>query len=176
MVNSKDKLLMEDISKFYNLENITKIIPITKGESELSLRVLDWFVTNYCKNKNIILNKNGKYYNIYLDYKSQLKAFSKKQFDPFCRRERIVFYYNKKQYITTTVGQLNFFKWAIENNILDYVNNNLKFIEENMNHSSAIIKKTKKLRNKNKEYIEDFKILGSKKINKNNIDITISFK
>ena len=45
-----------------------------------------------------------------------------------------------------------------------------------MNYSSSIIKKNKKLRNKNKEYIEDFKILGSKKINKNNIDITISFK
>ena len=121
MVNSKDKLLMENISAFYTAKHIDNILPVTRGDSKLSLRVLDWFVTNYCKTHNIILQNKNKPYNIYLDYKSQLKAFSKKQFDPFCRRERIVFYYDKSNYITTTVGQLNFFKWAIENNILEYV-------------------------------------------------------
>lgn len=176
MVNCKDKLLMENISKFYNLENINKIIPITLGDSKLSLRVLDWFVTNYCKNKNIILDNNGEYYNIYLDYKSQLKAFSKKQFDPFCRRERIVFYYNKNKYITTTVGQLNFFKWAIENNLLDYVNNNLRMIEENMNNFCLIkADKSKKVKSSNSKSCT-LKISGSKKINKNDMDIVISFK
>ena len=159
MVNSKDKLLMENLSNFYNSEIIKKILPITLGQSKISLRVLDWFITNYCKLNNIILNNNNKkYYNIHLDYKSQLKAFSKKQFDPFCRRERIIFYYEKDRFITTTVGQLNFFKWAIENNILEYVDNNLKIIEENMNKSSIL------------------KINASKKINKNNMDIIISFQ
>jgi hypothetical protein len=158
MVNSKDKLLMENISKFYNTKNINDILPITQGHSKLSLRVLDWFVTNYCKTYNIILNDKKNNYNVYLDYKSQLKAFSKKQFDPFCRRERIVFYYDKKDFITTTVGQLNFFKWAIENNILEYVNNNLKTIEENMNKSCTL------------------RISGSKKINKNDMDIIIAFQ
>jgi len=158
MVNSKDKLLMENLSNFYNSEIIKEILPITLGQSKISLRVLDWFITNYCKLNNIILNNNKKYYNIHLDYKSQLKAFSKKQFDPFCRRERIIFYYEKEKFITTTVGQLNFFKWAIENNILEYVDNNLKIIENNMNKSSTL------------------KINASKKINKNNIDIIISFQ
>jgi hypothetical protein len=158
MVNSKDKLLMDNISKFYDTKTINDILPITQGNSTLSLRVLDWFVTNYCKTHNIILNDKKHNYNVYLDYKSQLKAFSKKQFDPFCRRERIVFYYNKTDYITTTVGQLNFFKWAIENDILEYVNNNLKTIEDNMNKSCTL------------------RISGSKKLNKNNMDITISFQ
>ena len=157
MVNSKDQLLMRDLSKFYNNDTIQKILPITLGQSKISLRVLDWFITNYCKNNNIILNNNKKYYNIHLDYKSQLKAFSKKQFDPFCRRERILFYYKDNNYITTTVGQLNFFKWAIENNILDYVENNLKDIEDNMNKTNRL------------------KIEANKKINKNNMDIIISF-
>ena len=157
MVNSKDQLLMKDLSKFFNNDTIQKILPITLGQSKISLRVLDWFITNYCKNNNIILNNNKKYYNIHLDYKSQLKAFSKKQFDPFCRRERILFYYKENNYITTTVGQLNFFKWAVENNILDYVENNLKDIEENMNKTNRL------------------KIEANKKINKNNMDIIISF-
>ena len=158
MVNSKDKLLMENLSNFYNSEIIKEILPITLGQSKISLRVLDWFITNYCKLNNIILNNNKKYYNIHLDYKSQLKAFSKKQFDPFCRRERIIFYYEKDKFITTTVGQLNFFKWAIQNNILEYVDKNLKIIEDNMNKSSTL------------------KINASKKINKNNMDIIISFQ
>ena len=44
-----------------------------------------------------------------------------KQFDPFCRRDRIQFNYGKDKYIITTVGQLNFFRWAIENKVLDYI-------------------------------------------------------
>ena len=56
-----------------------------------------------------------------MNYKSQLKAFSKKQFDPFCRRKRIKFDYEKSKNIITTIGQLNFFKWIIENKILDYI-------------------------------------------------------
>ena len=34
--------------------------------------------------------------------------------------------------IKTTVGQLNFFKWAIENNIISYIRQHIKDIEESM--------------------------------------------
>ena len=70
---------------------------------------------------------------VYQDYKLQLKGYSKKQFDPFCRRSRINFYYNDKESFITTVGQLNFFRWIINNKILDYINSNLKKIEQDMN-------------------------------------------
>ena len=59
--------------------------------------------------------------NVYNSYKSQLKAYSKKRFDPFCRRERIKFINHNNDEIITTAGQLNFFRWVIENNILDYI-------------------------------------------------------
>ena len=74
---------------------------------------MDWFVTNYSKKHNICyLTKNNKNINfiVYLDYKNQLKAYSKKQFDPFCRRERISFNDINNNEIITTVGQLNFFQ------------------------------------------------------------------
>ena len=35
--------------------------------------------------------------------------------------------------MTTTVGQLNFFKWALENKVIDYINNNLTKIDKDMN-------------------------------------------
>lgn len=61
----------------------------------------------------------GQEFIVYLNYKSQLKAFSKKLFDPFCRRERIQFQIGTQEPFVTTVGQLNFFRWAFEKNILD---------------------------------------------------------
>tara|TARA_B100000900_G_C20575690_1_gene715227 strand:- start:150 stop:545 length:396 start_codon:yes stop_codon:yes gene_type:complete len=99
--------------------------------------VIDWFVTNYSKKHNIEYNNNSNIVNVYISYKSQLKSYSKKFFDPFCRRNRI----NYKQSLSTTIGQLNFFKWALTNGILDYVTNNYKTIESDMNNS--IIKKNK---------------------------------
>ena len=78
--------------------------------------------------------------NVFLNYKAQLKAYSKKNFDPFCRRERVSFkYYNNKS-VVTTVGQLNFFRWAIENGIIKYIQEHLEDIEADMNFN---IKKSK---------------------------------
>ncbi len=86
---------------------------------------------------------------VYLEYKSQLKAYSKKQFDPFCRRERIIFLDQQKNGIQTTVGQLNFFRWAIENNIIQYVEQNLADIEKDMNQSIRNLYKKNKKNNGN---------------------------
>ena len=121
-INSKKDFLMISLNKFYEDDNNLKIFkPIVSGKSRISLRILDWFVTNYSKkngtsyNNEKILNKN---FIVYLNYKSQLKAYSKKQFDPFCRRERIIYTDKYNNEIVTTVGQLNFFRWAIQNNII----------------------------------------------------------
>jgi len=134
---SKVDLLMKSLSKFYAVDsNISILLPIVQGTSKVSLRVLDWFVTNYCKKNNIILtNKNGMNIIVHMDYKNQLKAYAKIYFDPFCRRDRINFIYGKGHELLTTVGQLNFFRWAIENNIIEYTVSNMEIIEKDMNAS-----------------------------------------
>ena len=176
-LSNRQELLLNKLNIFYTQENINKLLPILNGETKVSLRIIDWFVTNYTKKNNTILykkkkvikphsspkNKNenktkkNKYeyineqVNIYLNYKSQLKAYSKKNFDPFCRRERINFFYNDTKHITT-VGQLNFFKWALENNVIYYIQDNLEQIDKDMNISikrnddNDNIKKTKVLK------------------------------
>lgn len=142
-VMDRKDTVMSKISEFFSIsENTNKMLPIVKQKANISLRMLDWVVTNYSKKNNVIYDieesdKNGNViksrpFSIYLDYKAQLKSFSKKEFDPFCRRERINFYYEPNSYIVTTVGQLNFFKWAIEHKILEYVADNLKSIEDDM--------------------------------------------
>jgi hypothetical protein len=113
------------------------IVDIVNGKSKLSLRLIDWYVTNYCKNKNVVYllsskDKNSKYFNVYMNYRSQLKAFKKIQFDPFRRRDRIVFYYGDNQMLNTTLGQLNFFRWAIDNEVISHLEKNIKTIEEEL--------------------------------------------
>lgn len=185
VLTGKQYLLLIPLTRFFcQTENIDKLKNILDGKSKLSLRLVDWFVTNYSK-KNLVmynlkkmkrnilnkeLNKDVKddiseadsgveldeqeyfsdYFNVFNDYRGQLKSLNKKNFDPFCRRERIKFFYGKADddYIITTVGQLNFFKWSIENYILEYIEDNMKEIEDDMNkftyNKKFIHEKTKK--------------------------------
>jgi len=128
---------MSKISDYFNKNplNIEYLINILNNKFQISLRIIDWFVTNYSKKNNICWMLKDDRFVVYINYKSQLKAYSKKYFDPFCRRERIYFYYNKNEYIITTIGQLNFFKWAIENNIIEFIRENYKTIEKDMQNS-----------------------------------------
>jgi hypothetical protein len=155
-ITGRQTLLILPILKFFNhRNNLNKLIPILDGTSPISLRLIDWFVTNYCKKFNTMFNFkyyenlergiNSKapdsfdnYFIVHSNYKGQLKTCNKKNFDPFCRRNRIQFYYEPKMYFETTVGQLNFFKWAIENYIVDYIADNIKDIEKDMTINSKI--------------------------------------
>jgi hypothetical protein len=198
-VSCKRDLLMVSLTKFFTINNnINLMLPIVTGKSKISLRVIDWFVTNYSKKNNINyyiqIKKNGELLNkqfiVYLNYKSQLKAYSKKQFDPFCRRERISFYYDSNKEIVTTVGQLNFFRWAIENNIISYIKKNLKEVESDMNMSIRNIYKnssSKSLKNKDgknkkgkpikvRRKRKELSVNATKSISKHNVTITVKFE
>jgi hypothetical protein len=128
-IQSQEQWVLFRLERFYgNLENIEKVKDILEGKSNLSLRLIDWFVTNYAKKFNTsFLSKNQKHVIVYLSYKSHLKAYSKKMFDPFCRSKRIKF-----QGFDTTVGQLNFFEWAITDDILNYLEKNYEIVHADM--------------------------------------------
>ena len=137
-IDTQSDVLLNKLLKFYSENtNFDKMINIINGSSSISLRIVDWFVTNYSKKNYIVYmiakdNKMEKV-NVYNDYKLKLKAYSKKKFDPFCRWDRINVPYKEDKFIQTTLGQLNFFKWTIENQILEYIEQNYKTIENDMN-------------------------------------------
>jgi hypothetical protein len=159
---SKESLLKVKLLEFYTPENLNILLPIILQQTRLSLRSLDWFVTNYSKkyNTSYLIEKNGENvsYFPFKSYKSQLKAYSKKFCDPFCRRERVIFDYhsmqiidfrpdiklNHKSYIITTIGQLNFFRFAIQDNIINYAIENIDDIENDMNSTLKIRENEKK--------------------------------
>ena len=147
---SKEEVLLNSLHEFYkNKSNIEKILPIVTGNSDISLRVLDYFVTNYSKYNNVNIKKNNLGYNVYQDYKNKLKSYNKRFFDPFCRinkknsTNKIAFKYDNDKCIITTIGQLNFFRWAIRNNIIDYVIEDHLKINEEMNKINNSKKKYK---------------------------------
>jgi hypothetical protein len=178
----KQDLLMSSLTLFFrNKINLEKIMPIINGKSNVSLRILDWFVTNYAKKYNIAYNimidDTIKKFIVHISYKSQLKAYSKKLFDPFCRRERIRFIDHNDFEIITTAGQLNFFRWVIENNILSYISNNIDDIEQDMNTSIRHLYKKKETNNENKRRKrKELSVSATKSVNKHSVNIIIDFE
>lgn len=152
-ISAKNKILLDNLDSFYHNKSNFDTLCQYIIDKKISLRIIDWFVTNYSKKYNIIINNN---FIVFLEYKSQLKAYTKKIFDPFCRRQRIICCYHNTK-INTTLGQLNFFRWTIENNILEYVEQNTERIENDMNLKC------------------DNNISGKLKMNKNNISVQIKF-
>jgi hypothetical protein len=198
--NTQKQLLLNNLMEFYkNKENMNNMIRIINGETKISLRIIDWFVTNYSK-KNYTVYSIPKIINgepsptettrfkVYNEYKLKLKAYSKKNFDPFCRWERITIPYDNDNYIETTIGQLNFFKWAIECKIIDFIQENYSFIEADMNSRNS----TSKLKTsasstsssssssssdngKTRKKREELSISACKCIKKENVQIVVKF-
>jgi hypothetical protein len=195
--NTQKQLLLNNLMDFYKTkENMHNMIQIINGETKISLRIIDWFVTNYSK-KNYTVYSIPKIINgepsptettrfkVYNEYKLKLKAYSKKNFDPFCRWERIMIPYDNDNYIETTIGQLNFFKWAIECKIIDFIQENYSFIEGDMNSRNS----TSKLKtsasstsstsstdsSKTRKKREELSISACKCIKKENVQIVVKF-
>ena len=182
--STREETLINFLLSFYK-NKMSRLRDIVYQNTPLSLRLLDWLVTNYSKKYNIIYplhksNGDTVYFNIYLDYKNQLKAYSKKYFDPFCRQSRIIIDMNTlkwKEYtsgyetmdkeIITTVGQLNFFRWVLENKIYDYAISNISLIDSDMNTT---------LLNKRKDKRTVLSPSAVKGVYTNNYNVTIKFK
>ena len=209
-IKGKQELLLVSLNNFYDNEfNKLALMDILEGKNKISLRIIDWFVTNYSKKNNTeyplkrkmtspkrtTLKKiHGKiskkddsrnsnnYINVFLSYKNQLDGYSKKHFDPFCRRNRIEFTFNDGTSIITTVGQLNFFRWAIQSNILNYIIENYKNIEEDMNSNTRKKKDTEGKKSgkssgskKQRKKRAPLSIAATKNMNVNKNSVTLNF-
>lgn len=180
--STQNTLVLNNLMDFYKSNNnLTKMLQIITGESKISLRIVDWFATNYAKKYYTlytITDKEGteKRFKVYVDYKLKLKAYSKKRFDPFCRWERISIPYKEDKYIETTIGQLNFFKWALENKIIEYIDENYTEIEHDMNNRNSTSKRKEVVDNsKTRKKREELSISATKSIKKEKVEIVVQF-
>lgn len=147
------EIKLKSVIKFFsNRENVTELIRIIHHKkpkekysgsiNKISLRVYDWFVTNYSKKNNIVYDistldenkiKDGpSAVHVYNSYINEMKSKGgKANFDPFKRGEILTLSKSDIE-IETTASQLNFFKWAIKNNVVDYVEKNYNNIYTDM--------------------------------------------
>ena len=188
-LNTQNDLLMKNLMDFYNKsDNINKMMKIINGESKISLRIVDWFVTNFAKKYYTVYEMTSNdnevtRFKVYNDYKLKLKAYSKRRFDPFCRWERITIPYDNEKFMETTIGQLNFFKWAIENNIIYYIETNYSDIENDMNQRNSTSKRkvspdnlqTENDNAKTRKKREELSISACKCIKKEDVKIIVKF-
>mgnify|MGYP006189880575 CR=1 FL=1 len=109
------------------------LIPLVTQEMGISLRALDWLVTNFSKKYHLCING----YDVHCGYKDTLSNFRRRNFDPFCRHidaEHIgeIQFTHKGTVYNTTVGQVNFLLWAHRHRIIEYIENNINTIENDM--------------------------------------------
>jgi hypothetical protein len=182
---SQNDLLMNNLMDFYKDEaTLSRMLKIITGESKISLRIVDWFATNYAKKYFTLFNVTDEFghtrrFKVYIDYKLKLKAYSKRRFDPFCRWERISIPYQTDTCIETTIGQLNFFKWALENKVIDYIEENYDDIEADMNSRNSTSKKKEIVvsndNSKTRKKREELSISATKSIKKEKVEIVVTF-
>lgn len=146
-ISSQESNIIKSFENFYqNNENTFILLDLISSKSNISIRLIDHFITKYSKTNKICykLNENNieQSFNVYSSYKQQLKTYQKKYFDPFSRGERIPFFINDTC-IITTISQLNFFKWFISKKIYDYILMNQTSIDNDMNQKNRININTK---------------------------------
>ena len=174
----QNDVLLNKLLEYYKLndKNMDKMLSIINGESRISLRIVDWFATNYAKKHYTVYEvKDNQRFKVYVDYKLNLKAYSKRRFDPFCRWQRITVPYGPEKYIQTTIGQLNFFKWALENNVINFIENNYADIEADMNTRNSTSKRKTNNSQKTRKKREELSISASKSIKREEVEIIVEF-
>jgi hypothetical protein len=167
---SKEQLVLHRLESFYSKTGRFECVSsILSGKSRISLRLLDWFVTNYAKKHNVsYLTKSGRHVIVYLVYKAHLKAYNKKMFDPFCRCRRIQF-----RGLDTTVGQLNFFEWVLQDEVLEYLDTNYDDIHADMETCSQSAQTDgDDARRKRHELSKS----ATKSVNRHDVRVVVSFE
>lgn len=187
---TQNDLLLKNLLVFYNTkenDNLDKMLRIITGESKISLRIVDWFATNYAKKYYTLytieqsVDNIVRRFKVYDDYKLKLKAYSKRRFDPFCRWDRISIPYKDDKCIETTIGQLNFFKWALENKVIDYIDDNYDTIEKDMNNRNSTSKRKEQIsaneqsNTKTRKKREELSVSATKSIKKEKVEIVVKF-
>ena len=187
--STQNDLLMTNLLAFYSRDdNLRTMLRVVAGETRVSLRIVDWFVTNYAKKYYTVYSIPCaglvRRFKVYCDYKLKLKAYSKKRFDPFCRWDRISIPYTAHSSVQTTIGQLNFFKWIIESDVIQYIEEHYEEIENDMNNRNSTSKKRDKKEpsaagggcgTKTRKKREELSISATKTIKTENVEIVVSF-
>lgn len=150
---TREQLIFNSTKRYYekNPEHFQKFVEIVDKKSEISISLIEYFTLTYSKYENTMYRKqDGDFFNVYLQYKNFLKSYGKEFTDPFRRKrdkeEKDFFIEMHDLSVKTRVAQLRFFKWAFENEIITYIEDNLEKIVKKMNEKKKKKNKSKHTR------------------------------
>jgi len=135
----KDEVLLSSVLLWFNEEEsrVQTFSDIVHHKNGLSLRIIDWLITNFTKSFSVAIESDGLPRNLHRDYHKNLSAHNKKNFDPFARRRRIHIVLFGKEERVSTIGQLNFFRWFLSKNLVGFLLENKTVIEKHMKDSDT---------------------------------------
>jgi hypothetical protein len=72
---------------------------------------------------------------------------------------------------------LNFFKWALENKVIDYIEENYEIIEKDMNNRNSTSKRKDQIvdNSKTRKKREELSVSATKSIKKEKVEIVVQF-
>jgi hypothetical protein len=173
MYSTQHQWLLSNLLEFYQnreyLDIVKRIINreyVIHKSKKLSIRIVNWFVTNYAKqhftvyeipsktdsssscsssNSDTNIDITKERFFVWTSYKSTEDSYSKQMFDPYCRQDRILIPYDEQTRIETTIGQLHFFKWAILNHVIEYIIEHFDAIDRDMSVRLNTVKRKETL-------------------------------
>jgi len=154
-LSKSDEVLLISVLEWYNddAKHVKQFMNIVKRKNGMSLRVIDWLVTNFSKSHSVTIESAGIPRDLNRDYQKNLSAYNKRNMDPFARRNKIsvtVTHDDKtEEKRSTTIGQLNFFRWFGRNNVASYLSVNRQLVEKHMRDTDSSTKKSSRKFNKN---------------------------
>lgn len=133
-LSRSDEVLLDSVLGWYNDQSsrVDSFLAIVERKNGMSLRVIDWLVTNFSKTTSVVLEINGVPRDLYRDYQKNLSAYNKRNMDPFARRNKITIMVFGDKARKSTVGQLNFFRWFITNDVGSFLQKNKRAVENDM--------------------------------------------
>ena len=115
--STRSQLLLNRLRIFFRVPERRKVLADVLQHKTASLRMLEHFVTK--PNGGVPVLIPGTVDTLHDSYAQNLKSYGKNNFDPFCRGERVHLPDVAGLPLSTTVGQLNFMRFCVANNVMD---------------------------------------------------------
>jgi hypothetical protein len=140
-MNKTEQSMLPSLLKFFSDRvnfDILKEFKMSK-HSKFSVGLLNWFNVNYAKEYGVeyTIETLGRQRSVYVwqSYNAALSGYKKEYFDPFARGKNCgkeIAIEHNGEIINTTIRQLNYFRWAINNGVIDYVRKHVDEIYDDM--------------------------------------------
>jgi|LauGreDrversion4_2_1035121.scaffolds.fasta_scaffold06275_9 hypothetical protein len=191
-MNKTEESMLPSLLKFFSVREHFDVLKEFKcsKQSKLSVGLLNWFNVNYSKAYGIEYNIEslGRKRSVYVwqSYNAALSGYKKEYFDPFargknCGKEIAIEFEGEP--LCTTIRQLNYFRWAINNGVINYVRLHVDEIYDDMTkrgrHGTKepeIIKlPDPSIQDANGEKKRQISVSASKKLGIHDVTMTVKF-